>query len=167
MKTKALFLDRDGVINQDFGYVSEVKNFIFCDGIFKALRGFIALKYKIFIVTNQSGIARGYYTLKDFFNLSEFMIEEFKKEDIFIDKIYFCPHDESAKCSCRKPKAGMILQALNEFEIDLQNSILIGDKLSDILAAKAANVGRSFLIPKDTKSVLEVLEIVKKENNEQ
>lgn len=166
MEEKALFLDRDGVINQDFGYVSEVKNFIFCDGIFEALRGFMKKNYKLFIITNQSGIARGYYSLEDFFTLTDFMLKEFKKEKIKIEKVYFCPHDEKAHCSCRKPKAGMIEQALEEYEVNPEKSLLIGDKITDIQAGQAAKLGRTFLLPQDAKSVLEVLQIIEREENE-
>lgn len=166
MKTKALFLDRDGVINQDFSYVSKIEDFIFCDGVFEALKGFIKKDYKIFIVTNQSGIARGYYSLEDFFTLTAFMLKEFEKENIKIEKVYFCPHDEKAACSCRKPKPGMIEQALEEYEINPETSILIGDKITDIQAGQAGKIGRTFLLPKDAKSVLEVLKIIEREENE-
>ena len=95
MKTyekKALFLDRDGVINEDFGYVFKIEDFKFIDGIFEILKEFKKRDFLIIIVTNQSGIQRGYYTTKDFEILADYMKAEFKKRDIDIDKVYFCPH---------------------------------------------------------------------------
>ena len=121
-KIKALFLDRDGVINYDPGYVYRIEDFEFMPGIFEALAGFMMLGYEIFIVTNQSGIGRGYYSEDDFAKLSKHMIDEFKSYGIEIKKIYHCPHTPSDDCNCRKPKPGMILQALDEFNISLKDS---------------------------------------------
>lgn len=158
---KAVFLDRDGVINEDSGYVSKISDFKFINGVFEALRGFKELGYLLIIVTNQSGISRGFYTLKDFENLNKFMLDEFTKNGVFIDKVYFCPHSPEENCECRKPKAGMILQGLKEFDINPQNSILIGDKISDIEAANAANLGCAYQIGKDGGSLKEIYEMIK------
>lgn len=144
MKTKALFLDRDGVINVDKNYVYKAQDFEFCAGIFALCTLFLSKGYKIFIITNQSGIARGFYSEKDFEKLSEFMCAEFEKKGVHITKIYHCPHLEG--CECRKPKPGMILQAQSDFDIDLANSIFIGDNLSDMLAGKNAGVKTLCLI---------------------
>ncbi|OCL83700.1 D-glycero-beta-D-manno-heptose 1,7-bisphosphate 7-phosphatase [Arcobacter porcinus] len=153
MQKKVIFLDRDGVINKDFGYVSKIENFNFCEGVFEACKEFLNLDFEIVIVTNQSGIGRGYYTIEDFKTLTNHMLNEFKKMDINILKVYFCPHNPDEDCSCRKPKNGMILEALNDFEIDLNNSWLIGDKLSDIECAKNANIPNRVLInEKDEKN---------------
>lgn len=161
-KIKALFLDRDGVINKDPGYVYRIEEFEFMPGIFEALSGFMALGYEIFIITNQSGIGRGYYTKDDFDKLSRYMLDEFKSHGVQIQKIYHCPHTPSDKCECRKPKPGMILQALSEFDINLDSSIMIGDKQSDLDAANSAGVGSGFLLDGDKfSSVLEVLEHIK------
>lgn len=164
-KKKALFLDRDGVINVDNGYVFRPADFVFCDGIFEALRGFSALNYALFIVTNQSGIARGFYSENDFAILSEFMLGEFTKNGIKIERIYHCPHAPDANCECRKPRPGMILRASQEFGLNLGASILIGDKISDIKAGQNAGLKRCFLIGQDAefKSALDVLNYVKKE----
>lgn len=158
---KAVFLDRDGVINEDSGYVSKISDFKFINGVFEALSGFKKLGYLLIIVTNQSGIARGFYTLDDFEKLNKFMLDEFTKNGVFIDKVYFCPHSPEENCECRKPKAGMILQGLKEFDINPQNSILIGDKISDIEAANAANLGCAYQIGKDGGSLREIYEIIK------
>lgn len=158
---KAVFLDRDGVINEDSGYVSKISDFKFINGVFEALSGFKKFGYLLIIVTNQSGIARGFYTLDDFEKLNKFMLDEFTKNGVFIDKVYFCPHSPEENCECRKPKAGMILQGLKEFDINPQNSILIGDKISDIEAANAANLGCAYQIGKDGGSLREIYEIIK------
>ena len=161
-KIKALFLDRDGVINKDLGYVYRIDDFEFMPGIFEALSGFMALGFEIFVVTNQSGIGRKYYTQADFDKLSCYMISEFRKRGVNIKKIYYCPHTPDDNCSCRKPRSGMFLQALSEFDIDMKSSIMIGDKKSDIEAANSAGVGKSFLIDGDKfSSVLDILECVK------
>jgi D-glycero-D-manno-heptose 1,7-bisphosphate phosphatase len=150
---RALFLDRDGIINQDFGYVYKIEDFKFCDGIFELLRVFRDRGYIIFIVTNQSGIGRGYYTLEDFNKLTEFMLKEFKKEGIEIASVEFCPHAPEANCSCRKPKTGMIDNILSKYKINLDKSWLIGDKQSDIDLAINAKIANSVAIgSKDIKN---------------
>ncbi|RAZ60781.1 D-glycero-beta-D-manno-heptose 1,7-bisphosphate 7-phosphatase [Campylobacter hyointestinalis] len=161
-KIKALFLDRDGVINKDPGYVYRIEDFEFMPGIFVALRGFIELGFDIFVVTNQSGIGRKYYTQADFDKLSDYMINEFKTQGVNIKKIYYCPHAPDDNCECRKPKPGMFLEALSEFNIDMKSSIMIGDKQSDIDAASGAGVGKCFLLDGGKfSSVMDVLEYVK------
>ena len=158
---KAVFLDRDGVINEDSGYVSSVENFKFIHGVFETLKEFRKLGFLLIIVTNQSGIARGFYSLEDFMVLNEFMLDEFAKNGIKIDKVYFCPHGADENCECRKPRAGMILQALSEFDIDPQKSFLIGDKPSDIEAAKNANLANAYQIGIDGANLKEIYEKIK------
>ncbi len=139
---KAVFLDRDGVINVDKGYVHKIEDFEFYPNVFQALKKLQDAGFKLFIVTNQSGIAVGYYTEEDFLKLTNWMLDQFKKEGINIEKVYYCPHHEegivekfSFKCDCRKPESGMIKQAILEYKIDPKQSFLIGDKESDIIAA--------------------------------
>ena len=146
MKQKALFLDRDGIINVDHGYIYKIEDFEFVDGIFDLVKLFSDAEYLIFVVTNQSGIGRGYYNEEDFTTLSNWMVEEFKKKNITIEKVYYCPHSPEDKCLCRKPQTGMIEQALKDYPIDLPNSWLIGDKQSDIDLAKNANIQNSIYI---------------------
>ena len=148
---KAVFLDRDGVINIDYGYVGSKEKFEFKDGIFELLKFLQERGYKLFIVTNQSGIARGFYSEEDFHNLMDYMINELKKREIEIVDYRFCPHhpDITGECECRKPKAGMILDLAKKYNIDLKNSIMIGDSLSDMQAAKNAGIKRAYLV-KDT-----------------
>jgi len=153
LKTKALFLDRDGVINIDKGYVYKKEEFEFCDGVFETLRYAKELGYLLIVVTNQSGISRGYYTQEEFETLTAFMIDEFQKEGITIDKVYHCPHHPDSGCECRKPKPGMLLKAKEEFDIDLDSSVMIGDKKSDVEVAKNAGVKTKVFIG-DTKESL-------------
>lgn len=144
---KALFLDRDGVINIELNYLYKIEDFKFIDGIFELCRHYQNLGYIIIVVTNQSGIARNYYNESDFEKLTAWMIDEFAKDGIKITKVYHCPHhpDISGECSCRKPEPGMILQAQKEFDIDLKSSILVGDKERDIEAAMEAGICENYL----------------------
>lgn len=147
--------------------MSQIEKFEFIDGVFDACKYFISLGYEIIVITNQSGIGRGYYTQEDFLNLTNWMIKEFNKNKIEILKVYFCPHSPSEDCECRKPKIGMITQSLNDFDIDLQNSWLIGDKTSDIQTAINANIPNKILIGEDSNSLFDTINIIKnKVNNE-
>lgn len=148
---KALFLDRDGVINIDYGYVSRKEEFIFNDDIFKVCREARKKNYKIFIITNQAGIGRGYYTKQEYLNLSMWVESFFQKKEIKIDKTYFCPHHPihglgkyKKDCKYRKPYPGMILRAKCEYKLNIEDSILIGDKISDIEAGDAAGIKKLF-----------------------
>lgn len=145
---KALFLDRDGVINKEKNYLYKIEDFEFINGVFETCRYFKNKGYLIIIITNQAGIARNKYTEKDYQLLTTWMIKEFEKENINIDRIYHCPHhpDFNDECDCRKPNPKMILDAQKEFNIDLENSILVGDKNSDIEAGINAQIGRNYLI---------------------
>ena len=145
---KALFLDRDGVINIEKNYVYKIEDFEFVDGIFELCRKYQEEGYLLFVITNQAGIARDYYTEEDFQTLTTWMLDEFKKEGIKITKVYYCPHhpEFTGECACRKPKPGMILQAEKEFDLDLRNSVLIGDKMSDIEAGKVAGVSKCYFV---------------------
>lgn len=149
-------MDRDGVINKDFGYVGQIEKFEFIDGVFEACKHFISLGYEIVVITNQSGIGRGFYSENDFENLTAHMIKEFSKNDINILKVYYCPHSPEIDCSCRKPNIGMIKNACEDFNIDLEKSWLIGDKISDIQTAINANIKNHILISTQTSESLEV-----------
>ena len=150
MLAKALFLDRDGVINVDHGYVYRKEDIEFIDGIFDLVSAAKKSGYLNIIVTNQSGIGRGYYTSQNFHDLTKWMKEQFVVHNSIIDAVYFCPYhpDGSGKYSrykkFRKPEPGMILQAALEHNINLKGSILVGDSLSDIQAGIAAGVGKIF-----------------------
>ncbi len=171
-KNKAVFLDRDGVINIDKSYLYKKEDFVFCDGIFKLLKYVTKLGYELFIITNQSGIARGYYNEHDFQKLTLWMLKEFEKKDIKIKKVYYCPHLPEDRCECRKPKPKMIQDAIKEFNLNSKNSWMIGDKLSDMEAAKNAGVKNSILISAQNKkkssakyivkSLYDIIKIIKK-----
>lgn len=157
MKQKALFLDRDGVINKEINYLNRIEDFIFIDGIFEICHFFQNKGYKIFIITNQAGISRGYYTEDDYQKLTKWMLEEFQNNGISITKVYHCPHhpEITGICACRKPNPQMILNAQFEFDLNLSESVLIGDKLSDIEAGKNAGVGLNILIsPNNLSNIL-------------
>jgi len=148
MKHKAVFLDRDGVINVDNGYLFKTEEIEWVDGAKEAVGYLTGKGYEIFVVTNQSGIARGYYGNEDVHRLHEYMNREFAKAGGRITKFYFCPHhptkgiipEYSGDCDCRKPKPGMLLQAIREYDVDTGKSFLVGDKETDLEAATAAGV---------------------------
>ena len=147
-KQKALFLDRDGTINVEKNYVYKIDDFEFQPGIFELIRQYQDNGFLIFVITNQSGIARGFYSEKDFEILNDWMIEKFNSERIKITKVYYCPHhpEITGSCICRKPKVGMIRQAIEQFNISAVNSVLIGDKKRDILAGENAGIGKNLYI---------------------
>ena len=160
---KALFLDRDGIINVDHGYVYKKEEFEFIEDIFDVCHHTIAKGYKIFVITNQSGIGRGKYTEAEFKELTKWMIAEFKVQGVIIDDVYFCPHhptnalgDYLVNCDCRKPAPGMILKAALEHKLDLSQSIFIGDKASDIQAAEAAGIEERILVASHYQDELNV-----------
>ena len=140
---KAVFLDRDGVINVDNGYVSSVQDFEFRCDIFEICRYLISLDYLIVVVTNQSGIGRRFFTKEQFKTLTAWMLKRFSEEDVEVAGVFYCPHTPTENCECRKPKPGLISEAASKFELDLPSSWLIGDKQSDIDAAKRAGVAHS------------------------
>lgn len=156
MKRKALFLDRDGVINIDKGYVYKIEDFEFVDGIFELCAYYQQQNFLIFVVTNQSGISRGYYTEEDFNTLTNWMLKEFMKRNITISKVYHCSDhpDITGPSERRKPNPGMLFEAAKEFELDLKESVMIGDKESDMEAAKRARLDR--LIKVDTNKPLDL-----------
>ena len=153
LKQKALFLDRDGVINVDHGYVYQSKKFEFIEGVFSACKVFYDAGYKIIVVTNQSGIGRGYYSEDDFLLLTDWMKEQFKAHQVSISDVYFCPHHPNKalpaylkQCDCRKPEPGMLLDGIKAYNIDPQKSIMVGDKLSDMQAASKAGIAVKVLV---------------------
>jgi D-glycero-D-manno-heptose 1,7-bisphosphate phosphatase len=141
---KAVFFDRDGVINDDTKYLHEISKFKFKEGIFDLMSHLQSLSYLLFIITNQSGINRQYFSESDYTELTNHMLSEFDKQHISIENIYMCPHTPTENCSCRKPKPTYILTAKKDYNLDLKNSWLIGDKTSDIQCG--INAGISNLI---------------------
>ena len=143
---KAIFLDRDGVINKEIGYLHKTKDFKFIDGVFEACNYFQKKGYLIIIVTNQSGIGRGYYNEEDFHILNNWMNKQFSNNGIDITDIFYCPHVPDDDCNCRKPKPGLIQDALQKHSIDIARSWMIGDKESDITAGNLAGISNTFLV---------------------
>ena len=151
--TRALFLDRDGVINHDVGYLYLPADVRFVDGIFDLCRGAQSLGYRLVVITNQAGIARGYYSEADFHLLMDWMRAEFVREGVALDAVYYCPFhpvhgvgEYLREHPDRKPSPGMLLRAADDLGLDLQSSILIGDRCSDIAAANAAKLRQAFLL---------------------
>lgn len=160
INNKAIFLDRDGVINKDYGYVFQENNFDFIDGIFEFTKKFTDLGFLVFVITNQSGIARGYYKESDFENISNFMKSKFLEKSINISKIYHCPcHPEYSKdCECRKPKPTMLIQAKDEFQIDFQKSLFIGDNKTDFEAGEKAGIKYNYIFNPDNMNFDNIVE---------
>ncbi len=153
MSNRALFLDRDGVVNVEVGYLHRIEEVRFVDGIFSLCRTAASLGYRLIVVTNQAGIARGFYTEADFHALMDFMRSALRSEGIELDAVYFCPfHPEHGvgeykrEHEDRKPGPGMLRRGARDFGINLSESILIGDRCSDIAAANSAGLRQAFLI---------------------
>ncbi|MFP1878668.1 D-glycero-alpha-D-manno-heptose-1,7-bisphosphate 7-phosphatase [Lonsdalea quercina] len=151
-KKTAVFLDRDGVINREVNYCHRIEDFVFVPGVFEVLKMLQQKFDHLFIVTNQAGIGKGFYSEKQYSILTSWMISMLNDEGVNITKVYFCPHHISGiypyniDCDCRKPKPGMIDLAVQEYNIDVSKSIFIGDKSSDIRAAQNANLERKILM---------------------
>ena len=146
MTIKTIFLDRDGVINHEVNYLYKVEDFKFIDGIFESCRHFEKLGFKIIIISNQSGIGRGYFSQEEYNYLTEWLMNEFYENKINIYDVFSCPHSPDQNCSCRKPKPGMFLNAKNKHGIDMKNSWMIGDKESDIIAATKSGITNTILV---------------------
>jgi len=145
---KALFLDRDGIINIDKGYIHKSDDIEFVPGIFELLSLAKLKGYQLFVVTNQAGIARGLYDHHDVKILHDWMKKQFEDNDIEIKEFFYCPHhpDFSGECECRKPAPAMINNAIKRFGIDPSQSIIIGDKPSDVQAGKNAGLKTCILV---------------------
>ncbi len=140
LKKKALFLDRDGIINEDYGHVHKIEDFKFCEGIFELCKDYQRKGYLLFIITNQAGIGKGLYKEEDFLTLNTWMLKQFEQKDIPITKVYYCPHKPEDNCNCRKPKSGLFVNAIKEFNLNPEKCVAIGDKMSDLEAAYNAGI---------------------------
>jgi len=138
---KAIFLDRDGVINKEVDHLSDPKDFEFIDGSIEALKLLKQKNFLLIVITNQAGIARGLFTEETLKKIHDKMIKILKQNNLRLDDIYYCPHhpEFTGPCDCRKPKPGMILKAKIKHNIDLTNSFMVGDTLNDIQTGRAVD----------------------------
>lgn len=153
MAKPAVFIDRDGVINVDHGYVHDEHDFEYIDGVFEATKALKDQGYMLVLVTNQSGIARGKFSEDRFLSLTQWMDWNFVDHGVEFDGFYYCPHhpedgigEYKQDCDCRKPKPGMFISARDFLKIDMEKSVMIGDKAEDMMAAEAASVGTKILV---------------------
>ena len=165
----AVFFDRDGVLNRDTGYVHRIQDFDWKPGSKKAIQYLNQLGFLVFVVTNQAGVARGYYEIEDVISLHNWINLQLKKNGAQIDNFYFCPHHPTAgsgkftrHCSCRKPEPGMILSAFAEWHIDKKASFLVGDRQTDLEAADRAGITGHLVGEQDLYSL--VRDIVESSN---
>lgn len=147
MKKPAVFIDRDGTLNEQMGYINHISRFVLLPGAAEAIKLLNSNQYLVIIVSNQSGVARGYFPIELVDEVHDHMRNLLEKEDAFIDGIFFCPHyakgivpEYSIDCDCRKPKTGLIEKACSEFDVDMENSYVIGDRYSDIELALRLNM---------------------------
>jgi D-glycero-D-manno-heptose 1,7-bisphosphate phosphatase len=150
---RAVFLDRDGVINVDHGYVHKVEDFRFVPGSDGAMRRLQAADWRLVVVTNQSGMARGLYSRADYERFTAHLQERLAASGVSVDAVLHCPHLPEAsvaayrlQCDCRKPAPGMLLRAARDLRLDLAASVMVGDRLSDVMAGRAAGVGHNVLV---------------------
>jgi histidinol-phosphate phosphatase family protein len=146
--TWTLFLDRDGVINRRIvdDYVKKIDDFVFLDGVLDSIKIFSRLFNRIVVVTNQRGIALGVMNADDLSVIHNYMINEIENIGGRVDRIYYCPHDKTDNCSCRKPKPGMLIKAQNDFpDIDFSKSIMVGDSESDMGLGRSRSLKNVFI----------------------
>ncbi|MEF3280196.1 MAG: HAD family hydrolase [Elusimicrobiota bacterium] len=143
----SIFLDRDGVINKDVEgkYITSIKDVKIYKSAIEGLKKINLDKYHLIIITNQSAINRGLIDLKQFKKISDYIIEELNKHNIKINAVYFCPHRPEENCKCRKPKTGLIEEAILDYKIDIKKSFFVGDKKTDIDTAKSAGIKSIFV----------------------
>lgn len=164
---KAVLLDRDGTINIDKGYVYKLQDFEFLPGAIDALKRIYKNDFRLFVVTNQSGLALNYYTFEDMEEVHRYLLGSLHKEGVEIEKIYICPHHPKVSiCNCRKPEPGMLERAISEFNIDVTKSYMIGDKNTDIEAGRKVHL-KTILLGKQNSladccccSLLEAADII-------
>lgn len=162
MNNKAIFLDRDGTINIEKQYLYKIEEFEFASGALDGLKMLKDAGFLLFIITNQSGIARGYYSEDDFRKLNDWMLNELENYGIHIEKVSYCPHHPSAvickykvECSCRKPNLGMYEEIIERFNIDIENSWAVGDKIRDCSICNTTNCRGILVGDSESKDIIE------------
>lgn len=164
---KAVFLDRDGVINEDKGYIKKIKDFKILPGVIKAISLLNKHDFLVICITNQSGIGRGYFNFKELNKLHKYLNEKLKKKNCKIKSYYICPHHPKyaigkykVKCKCRKPRPGLINNAIEFYKIDKKKSFMVGNSQTDKIAAKSAGI-RFFFKRKESFDI-QIGRIIKK-----
>ncbi len=164
MKQKAVFLDRDGTINVEKDYLYKIEDFQFLPGVIEALQLLQSSGYLLIIITNQSGIARGYYTEDDYAKLNNWMLGEMKRQRVDIAAVYYCPHHPAAKvgeykvdCSCRKPKLGLYERAIADFDLDVDSCYAVGDKARDCSICGSTGCHGFLIADNEEKEVIEAV----------
>ena len=167
---KAVFLDRDGTINVEKNYLYKIEDFEFLPGVIDGLKLLQEAGFLLIIITNQSGIARGYYNEEDFDRLNHWMLEQLKNAGVIISRVYYCPHLPDAPvemyrkdCDCRKPKLGMFDQAIRDYNIDISLSYAIGDKLRDCAVCENTSC-KGFLVGNSEKEDI-IQDVIKNKYN--
>lgn len=155
---KTIFLDRDGVINKDYGYIHKWEHFVFISGSLRGLKILSEKNFRIIIVTNQAGIAKGHYTENDFKILTDTFNKFCKNKGIRIHDTFYCPHHVDGvikkyvkACNYRKPNSGMFLKAIKKYRINVKDAIMVGDKITDLIASSNAGIEMNFLVNEKTK----------------
>jgi len=146
MSIKTIFLDRDGVINKEINYLYKIDDLEFIEGVFEACLYFLNLNYRIIIISNQSGIGRGYFTENEYHKLTQWILDQFDNKGVTILDSFYCPHSPESLCNCRKPRPGMFLNARDKHNITMRDSWMIGDSESDISAANMAGISNTILV---------------------
>ncbi len=151
MKNKAVFIDRDGTINIDVPYLDNPEKFELYPGVGEGVKKLKDNGFKIIVITNQSGIARGYFTEEVLFKIHEKMKIEFNKFDVKLNGIYYCPHHAEDNCNCRKPKTELFENAIKEHDINVKQSYMIGDKMLDVFSGYRIGARTILLLNTQTK----------------
>lgn len=146
---KAIILDRDGTINVEKNYISKIEDFEFIENVPEAIKKMNKLGYKVIIISNQSGIGRGYFSEMELRRLNDYMLNQLKNMGAIIDEIYYCPHynkNKQTECNCRKPKLGLYKQAINNFNIDTSLSWAVGDKITDLIGPQRIGIKTALVL---------------------
>ena len=151
---KTIFLDRDGTINKDYGYVHDKEKLEFLDGAIEGLKGLQELGYLLIIVTNQSGIGRKMFSIEEYDDFNNYMLSILRDNGVLITNVYMCPHIDEDNCECRKPKVKLFLDAVKEYDIDVSKSYVIGDKERDLSLCNYENIDGILITDKDNKKYI-------------
>jgi len=168
IKHRAIFLDRDGTINIDKKYLHKIQDFEFLPGVVDALKQAQEKGYHLIVVTNQSGIARGYYTEQDFLTLNDWMLDELAKRKVHIDRVYYCPHHPNGviekyrvKCNCRKPGIELFMKAARDFNLDLDSCFAVGDRIRDLCICESTDAAGFLIGENEDKDLIQKVKVGK------